>query len=306
MNGKAPAGVEEQLQKVLSSEAFRNAPRLSEFLRFSVQAALRGEAGQIKEYLIGVEVFGRGSDYDPRIDPVVRVEARRLRAKLREYYEEEGRHDALRIQFPKGGYAPAFESRDAEPGTAQPGSSQPGPGEPGARWRIPSRRSLLLTAAGVAAAAAIYRFDWSRAFAWSQAGSPAAVRIAVLPMRAYAPADSEDVQRLADGIAEAVLRELSAHPELSVVSWPTAAGYRAEGKRAVEISRELGGALLAAVWVRRSPERLVVSVHLVDGAADRKLWAESYDFPAETETLPAEFPLRAASKMLERLRAETE
>ncbi|MEX2301693.1 MAG: hypothetical protein WD733_12195 [Bryobacterales bacterium] len=288
MNGQLPAGVEEQLEKVLSSEAFRNAPRLTEFLRFSVQAALRGEAGQIKEYLIGVEVFGRGSDYDPRIDPVVRVEARRLRAKLREYYEEEGRHDGLHIQFPKGGYAPVFESLGKEAA----------PNEPKPPRRIPSRRTLLVSAAGAVGAAAIYRFGWSHA------GSPARTRLAVLPMRAYAPADSEEVQRLADGVAEAVLRELSGHQDLSVVSWPTAAGYHAAGKNAVEISRELGGAL-AAVWVRRSPDSLIVSVHLVDGVADRKLWAESYEFPAATEALPAEFPLRVASEIARRLREQT-
>jgi serine/threonine-protein kinase len=287
-NGQTPAGVQDQLEKVLASEAFRNAPRLSEFLRFSVGAALRGEAGQIKEYLIGVEVFPRGPDYDPRIDPVVRVEARRLRAKLREYYEQEGRQDALRIHFPKGGYAPVFESRETAPSTA--GSKA---------WRrLPSRRSLLLAAGGAAAAAVVYLFDGSRT------GSPS--RIAVLPMRAYAPTDSEDVQRLADGIVEAILRDLSAHQDLSVVSWPTAAGYRAAGKGVPEISRELGAARLAAVWVRRYPERLVVSVHVVDGAADRKLWAEAYELPPETQVAPAELPHKISSQLLERLRTGTE
>jgi serine/threonine-protein kinase len=286
-NGQAPAGVEVQLEKVLASEAFRNAPRLSEFLRFSVGASLRGEAGQIKEYLIGVEVFGRGSEYDPRVDPVVRVEARRLRAKLREYYEEEGREDALRIHFPKGGYVPVFENR--EPDGSESGA-----------WSLPGRRSLLLAAAGAAGAMTAY---W---FGMSGQNSPARTRIAVLPMRAYGSGESEDLHRLTDEVAEAMLSELSRHQDLSVISWPTVAGYRAAGKTVPEISKELDAGHLAAVSALRSSDGLTVRVHLVEGAADRKRWAERYEFPPETQALPPDFPREVASEIQRQLQAQTQ
>ena len=78
---------------------------MSRFLRFIVQETLQGRAAQLKEYLIGVEVFDRDHSYDPRTDPVVRGEARRLRTKLMEYYENEGKEDVVRIQIPKGSYA---------------------------------------------------------------------------------------------------------------------------------------------------------------------------------------------------------
>src|ERR1700687_34937 len=87
---------------------------MSRFLRFAVERALSGQSEQLKEYVLGVEVFDRKASYDPRVDPIVRVEARRLRSKLESYYASEGGADELIIEFPKGTYAPVFRER-AEP-----------------------------------------------------------------------------------------------------------------------------------------------------------------------------------------------
>jgi TolB-like protein/tetratricopeptide (TPR) repeat protein len=86
---------------------------MSRFLRFTVERAVAGQPDQLKEYIIGVEVFDRKASYDPRVDPIVRVEARRLRSKLKTYYETEGLSDELIIEFPKGTYAPVFRCRSA-------------------------------------------------------------------------------------------------------------------------------------------------------------------------------------------------
>jgi serine/threonine-protein kinase len=102
-------GVRRQLGRVLASSGFRKCAQLSRFLRFTVDQALAGPNGASKETLIAVEIFGRKPDYDPACDPVVRVEARRLRAKLAQYYANEGREDPIRIELPKGGYIPSFE-----------------------------------------------------------------------------------------------------------------------------------------------------------------------------------------------------
>lgn len=96
------------LQKVLASDLFKRSARLTRFLRFLVDQTLRGSAADLKEYVIGVEVFDRDADYDPRLDPIVRVEARRLRLKLRQYYDQDGVSDSIRIEIPDRGYAPAF------------------------------------------------------------------------------------------------------------------------------------------------------------------------------------------------------
>ncbi len=81
---------------------------MREFLSFAVEESLAGRGGELKESVIGARVFERTADYDPRLDPIVRVEARRLRAKLKEYYEGEGANDGVRIDLPVGSYAPAI------------------------------------------------------------------------------------------------------------------------------------------------------------------------------------------------------
>jgi len=102
------AKIREHLSAVLTSEIFVRSPRLSRFLRFVVGKALEGRGDEISEYSIGVEVYDRPTAFDPRIDSTVRVEAGRLRAKLREYYEAEGTDSPIRIQLPKGRYSPSF------------------------------------------------------------------------------------------------------------------------------------------------------------------------------------------------------
>jgi TolB-like protein len=105
--------IEQQLCRISSSDEFRNCPQLQRFLRFAVREALSGRDGGSKERLIGMEVFGRAPDYDAGADPVVRVEARRLRRKLDEYYSRDGRTDPVEIRLPKGGYLPTFDVRTA-------------------------------------------------------------------------------------------------------------------------------------------------------------------------------------------------
>jgi len=109
------AKIREHLSAILTSEIFVRSERLSRFLRFVVGKALEGRADEISEYSIGVEVYDRPTAFDPRIDSTVRVEAGRLRGKLREYYEAEGTDCAIRIQLPKGGYAPSFQEIGSRP-----------------------------------------------------------------------------------------------------------------------------------------------------------------------------------------------
>ena len=100
--------IQAQLSRILASPGFRSSERLRRFLRFAVERTLAGEAAQLKEYLVGRDVFDRGSSYDPRMDSIVRVEAQRLRKKLREYYQAHGSADSIRISFQAGSYVPAF------------------------------------------------------------------------------------------------------------------------------------------------------------------------------------------------------
>src|SRR6202023_2793083 len=103
------------LEKILASPGFANADRISRFLRYTVEETLNGQTDKLKESLLGIDVFGRKPSYDPRVDAVVRTEAVKLRARLRDYYESEGREDEIVIDLPKGGYIPAFRIREKLP-----------------------------------------------------------------------------------------------------------------------------------------------------------------------------------------------
>ena len=105
-----------QLNRILASKGLANAGRLSRLLRYVVERTLAGEADQLKEYAVGVEVFDRDDKYDPRLDSIVRVEAGRLRSRLEEYYSGEGAQDEVRILLPRGGYSAQF-GRRSEPVT---------------------------------------------------------------------------------------------------------------------------------------------------------------------------------------------
>jgi Flp pilus assembly protein TadD len=109
----SPEAVQAQLERILASKGLIHSERLSRFLKFVVVETLAGRGDQLKEQVLGWEVFGRGESFDPRIDTVVRVEAHRLRAKLKQYYAAAGREDAVLIELPKGSYAPAFSRRTA-------------------------------------------------------------------------------------------------------------------------------------------------------------------------------------------------
>ena len=99
------AEIREQLERILGSQCFEQAGRSSKFLRFSAEQALAGVGERLKGYTIAVEVFGRPADFDAQNDPLVRVEAGRLRRRLAEYYAGEGKRDELRVDLPRGGYA---------------------------------------------------------------------------------------------------------------------------------------------------------------------------------------------------------
>lgn len=107
--------VHHQLHRVVKSRIFARSKELCRFLQFAVEQKLRNRSVRLKEYLIGVTVFDRGETFNPGTDPIVRVQARRLRSKLSLYYETEGRTDSVLIELPCGGYVPVFRFRTASP-----------------------------------------------------------------------------------------------------------------------------------------------------------------------------------------------
>jgi Tol biopolymer transport system component/tRNA A-37 threonylcarbamoyl transferase component Bud32 len=111
-SGLSPESIREQVQKVVASRTFSQSKKLVRFLSFIVEKALLGQGEQVNEYLIGVEVYERPASFDPQIDTIVRGEARRLRSKLRQYFDAQGLHDPIVIDVPKGAYVAVFRERD--------------------------------------------------------------------------------------------------------------------------------------------------------------------------------------------------
>jgi serine/threonine-protein kinase len=111
------------LARVLGSPAFARAERLKRFLQFVVELTIAGRGEEIKESTIALDVCGRDASFDPRIDPIVRVDATRLRARLREYYQAEGRYDQVRFDLPKGAYVPTLVVVSPPTDTSRPVAS---------------------------------------------------------------------------------------------------------------------------------------------------------------------------------------
>src|SRR5437667_3931280 len=107
--------VRRQLARILASGHFARTTRLARLLRFVVEQALAGHAEELKEYSIGIGVFDKPESFDPRLDAIVRVQARTMRARLDAYYEDDGRDDELVIRCPAGTYAPSFDYRRTAP-----------------------------------------------------------------------------------------------------------------------------------------------------------------------------------------------
>lgn len=121
-----------QVRRIVQSNTFRNATTLQSLLQFLIDKTISGSAESLKEYTIGVEALGRKSDFDPKVDPIVRVQSHRLRVKLKEYYESEGSNDPILIRFPKGHYVPTFEPMPVQLPVLEPAAGEHEPVTDGA------------------------------------------------------------------------------------------------------------------------------------------------------------------------------
>lgn len=121
-----PTAIASELERIAASSSFRKAQQCIRLLRYVTDCAREGRSNELKEYALGVAVFDRPESFDPRTDPVVRLEARRLRLKLAEYYQHEGLDDPVVIELPKGAYIPHFRSRLApQPEPPAPARAKP-------------------------------------------------------------------------------------------------------------------------------------------------------------------------------------
>jgi tetratricopeptide (TPR) repeat protein/TolB-like protein len=142
-----PAAVANELERIAASASFRRAEQCLRLLRYVTSRTLAGHSSELKEYVLGVSVFDRPDSFDQRTDPVVRLEARRLRLKLAEYYQQEGLDDPVVIDLPKGAYVPRFRARQAPPQSDAPAAIRVlAPKPPVRRWVTAAAATALCLA----------------------------------------------------------------------------------------------------------------------------------------------------------------
>src|SRR5258708_3185702 len=152
----APDEIRAALERMSGRDVFSRSPQLGAFLRFVVEAVLRGKADRIKAYTIGVEVLRRDAKFDPQLDPIVRVEATRLRRAIERYYAGPGAADPVIVDLPRGSYVPTFRRREMARRRAMLSFAAIGlRADALPRRRLPASLAILATIA-VVSMAAIY------------------------------------------------------------------------------------------------------------------------------------------------------
>ena len=252
-----------QLDRILSSPGFATAGRGSRFLRYVVEQTLAGQGDNLKEFSLGIEVFDRGEGYDPRVDSIVRVDAGRLRSKIDEYYNGEGKLDPIRISLPRGGYLPQFE-RSPIVGHAFRGARS--------KWPI---------AAGLAIPLILLAMWLAETRQPTDAAVPGGLTIAVLAFEQYS--ETAERSKLAKEVTDGVTSELARLGTIGVASHTSAMQFAGVHKPLKEIAQALGADVVLEGSITEEAGGLRVTARMVDARIDRKIWVA--DFPGTTADL---------------------
>jgi TolB-like protein len=259
--------VRAQLEQILASRGFVTAGRQSRLLRHVVEKTLAGQADQLKEYSVGMEVFDRDDKYDPRIDSIVRVEAGRLRSRLDEYYAGDGASDAVRISLPRGAYVAVFEPNVT-------GALKLAPELQEATAVVvkpaPAKRGWAVWAFGTALVGVVLGM-----VAWL-GGSPRDGQrsVAVLAFEQYSA--SEDDGAIAAQLTDNVTAELARLGTVGVVSHTSAMQFAGERKPLREIAQALNAGFIVEGSVENVAGGIRVMARIVNATTDRKVWVEDF------------------------------
>ncbi len=298
--GPSGADVLSELERMLSSPGLPASERRRTFLRFIVEETLAGRAERLKGYTIALAVFGRDETFDSQSDPVVRLEARRLRRDLDCYYVDAGSDDPVRISIPKGSYVPHFEwhggshppaavpaEADDRPGHPAPADAagMPGPGaEAGRAWPryllAGALAAVLLGAAGVAGW--LLKSGQTEKVPAASADTVHGPSVVVLPFKALG--STNDSTYLADGIGQELVGNLMRFPSFRLYTLPI--GFRPEeNPEPAKLGRDLDVAYVVSGSVRADGNEIRVATQMHDAATGQVLWVGTYDRPLQPEAL---------------------
>jgi TolB-like protein/Tfp pilus assembly protein PilF len=291
--------VRRHLNKVLTSHAFAGSKRTQDFLRLIVGHALEGEVENLRERMIGAELFGRPIGYDTGSDSVVRVRASEARKKLAQYYSESKEEKlAVQIELPSGSYVPRFhfERSEAEASSQVEVLPSPvlvehlpaqSPGRPAAlpsveageasaspRKKTFSGTPFITGAAIVFVLVAAFGFLGIRKW-YSESNDRKEIHsIAILPLENLSGDPAKDY--FADGMTEELINDLGQVSTLRVISLTSSMSYKGTKKKLPAIARELAVDAVVEGGVLREGNQVRISAQLIDARTDRPVWAHSY------------------------------
>lgn len=269
--------VRAQLERILDCPEFPTAGQGHAFLRYVVEEALSGRGDRIKAYSIAIEVFNRDERFT-QDDPVVRIEAGRLRRALERYYLISGQNDPVRIDIPKGRYVPSFEWAEPPPAPVAPDpepAPQPSISDLLRHWITPSFVTALLLA--VSAGLIAFGLLGRPPSASSRAGTALAPDEPTLVIAPFANlGEGLEAKLYTTGLTEELLTALPRFKELKVYGRETSESLSPEVDPSL-VRGQLGAHYLLAGGVRASGDRVRVTARLLDTATGAIVWSETYD-----------------------------
>jgi TolB-like protein len=292
-HGRAPEAIRAQLQRILASRDFEASERNRRFLEYVVEEALACRAERIKAYCVATAVFGRDDSFDPQMDPIVRIEASRLRRALERYYLTAGRDDPIRIAIPKGSYAPAFSAAGPTATVADADGVPAGAGEPPPARSDSTRRWTWVKAGGAAFAglAAVWQ-----AAAWLGGLPPFANPAAEAPAGRHGPAifvaafeeegDPPAFPNFTRGFTRELIVGLTRFNDLFVFGPETTFRHGKQGDLAQAIA-DLGVDFVLTGGTTVSGDHFAVDALLTDAKTGRYIWAASFEGALGTESILA-------------------
>lgn len=275
--------VRKHLLEVLGSDAFKGGKRAQDFLHLVVEHALAGRIDNLRERMLGAEMFGRPVDYDTANDAVVRVKASEVRKRLTQFYQSLTVSPTVRIVLQAGSYIPQFYIELPEPSPAPASETVPPeispPVQPvhAPRTQEAIRKSILprwgLAAVGLALLIFVSYFVFQQ---WKRSSSTHQIRsLAILPLQNFS--GDPDQEYFADGMTEELTTELGQIASLRVISRTSTMTYKGTKKTLPEIASELHVDAIVEGSVEREGNRFRITTQLIDSKTDQHIWAHSYD-----------------------------
>ncbi|MET4020347.1 hypothetical protein [Bradyrhizobium sp. S3.2.12] len=293
----APEDVRTELEHLLSSSSFQTSQRRRAFLRFIVDETLSGRSENLKGFTIALSVFGRDDSFDPQADPVVRIEARRLRRDLHSYYADAGQNDAVRISIPKGSYVPIFERHGGTQVSASapqpplelrdllpPETTDPPLRDTARRGR--RYRSTILLISLVAATAAVGLLAWV-GLPWTEqrsSGSPREPAVVVLPFEASSP--DENARQLAMGMSQELISNLFRFTGFRLYSWSVGPEQASNGSP-MQFAQKLGIAYVVNGTVQAGDGEVRVTTTVSNASSREIVWSRTSARPLDPASIMA-------------------